>query len=796
MEALFTEIFKRNLWGSSESVSGPGSTVDYTENLRSKLPELCKAFSIKSIFDAPCGDLNWMRLVLPELDVRYIGGDIVKEMVDAHQARYGSATARFIHIDLSRDDFPEVDLMISRDFLFHMSYQDTLKILDNFSRSNTKYLLTTTHKDINLFHNADIKTGNVRLIDLFSAPYNFPREVKFRIEDWRPPFEPREMCLWSREQVIAGRNALHDWLARRDASGAGRQRPASIDPAARAASDAAANLRGIAALLLREGHAPEALTLLEYLAGQPPADSDTLLQLARLLRVEDRTLDAIARLIEYRAAGCDADILLEEIRLALPGAIERFNKHLASGEVIQAERYAAALAELIPRNRAILEAGLSCNIVLNRPDRAGTYARALLIVDPGHAAARAALAPIAPPPVADDIGQRVERALALTETHPLVQLRDLHDAASAILCRRLSEDGIAQVARLQATAGSVAVNAAPGSELEAWENHYRAMLGGIDLGAVVGPTPPAEAVDLDLATSAGNPLTWAGLKGTATRQRAAVVFLAAADQAYVDLYGRWYVRSILKNCDVPCLVVLHVIGGAGRLGETASSLGIRDPRLILAGDRFDPASVTARCYDAPPKGLIAKPVAHLQSVRFMSLGTILERLGRPVFVSDIDLLLQRGVADLLESCAGFDVVFNENAGSPHAGSRLTANLLLANPTANAGRFQSFLQAYLRRALSGASVSRWIDQLALLMARHHLMLRGEAPRLGHFDTASDINNVMYRTYQQNPFRFLSLYHGFDTASLSVLDEEATPDAPAAPAKTARVSPRRPRRAAAG
>jgi DNA-directed RNA polymerase subunit beta len=38
-------------------------------------------------------------------------------------------------------------------------------------------------------------------------------------------------------------------------------------------------------------------------------------------------------------------------------------------------------------------------------------------------------------------------------------------------------------------------------------------------------------------------------------------------------------------------------------------------------------------------------------------------------------------------------------------------------------------------------------------------------------ATDINNVMYRSFEKNPFRFLSLYHGFDTSTLEVEDSSA-------------------------
>jgi hypothetical protein len=95
---------------------------------------------------------------------------------------------------------------------------------------------------------------------------------------------------------------------------------------------------------------------------------------------------------------------------------------------------------------------------------------------------------------------------------------------------------------------------------------------------------------------------------------------------------------------------------------------------------------------------------------------------------------------------------------------LTANLLLMRPTANARRMLDFLQAYLEAHLAKPAVTRWIDQVALILARHHLVRHGRSPRIDYFDTQSDINNVMYTSYQAHPFRFLSLYHGFDTSSL--------------------------------
>ena len=256
----------------------------------------------------------------------------------------------------------------------------------------------------------------------------------------------------------------------------------------------------------------------------------------------------------------------------------------------------------------------------------------------------------------------------------------------------------------------------------------------------------------------------AGLKVMADRLGVEAVFFAAADENYVQQYGRWYALSVLRHSDVSSLVIIHVIGGAKRLAQAVATVGVQDERLVFVGDDFDAGSVTTRCYDAPPKGLIALPVAHFQSVRFQRLGGLLDTLGRSIFVSDIDLLLQRGVSDLLEQWTKADVVFNENWNNLAAGSRITANLLLVNPTPNAAVLFNYLRAYLDDRLGRQTVTRWIDQVALLLGRHHLMRHAPDAVLGCFDTTSDINNVMFGSYQEHPFRFLSLYHGFDTSSL--------------------------------
>ena len=206
-EERFTRIYQQNYWTGANSASGSGSSIEYTANLRSELPEIFRRFSIANVLDAPCGDFNWMREVVAATTINYTGGDIVRPLVEKLQNSDGSDRVRFLHLDITKDPLPQADLMICRDCLFHLSYKDTRSVLENFVSSGIPYLLTTTHTCTSVFENHDIITGDYRLIDLYSEPYNFPREAMVSIDDWIPPFPERAMVLWTREQVYS---ALRD----------------------------------------------------------------------------------------------------------------------------------------------------------------------------------------------------------------------------------------------------------------------------------------------------------------------------------------------------------------------------------------------------------------------------------------------------------------------------------------------------------------------------------------------------------------------------------------------------------
>ena len=199
----FSKIYNNNLWLSGESKSGEGSEIVYTETLRKWLIDLIKCLDIKTFVDAPCGDFNWMRLVLKEVDINYIGIDIVNELIEKNQLIYSSDKVDFRVANICENKMPDCDVVMVRDCLFHLSYKDINNFLINLSKMNYNYLLTTTHIVDRNFKNSNITTGDFRIIDLFNEPFNFDsKHIKDRVNDYPPGYSiKREMILIEKKFV-------------------------------------------------------------------------------------------------------------------------------------------------------------------------------------------------------------------------------------------------------------------------------------------------------------------------------------------------------------------------------------------------------------------------------------------------------------------------------------------------------------------------------------------------------------------------------------------------------------------
>ena len=189
-EKRFEYIFAANRWKSEESVSGTGSELAATEALRRELPGLVSDLGIRTLLDAPCGDFNWMHHVIGQLPVRYIGIDIVRDLIDQNKERYSGDRIEFRHGDIITGPVPDADLILCRDCFIHFSFRDTARAIATFKESGAKYLLTNNYPGVEL--NKDIATGQWRSMNLSLPPYDFP-EPLIKIQEDRPW---KQMWLW------------------------------------------------------------------------------------------------------------------------------------------------------------------------------------------------------------------------------------------------------------------------------------------------------------------------------------------------------------------------------------------------------------------------------------------------------------------------------------------------------------------------------------------------------------------------------------------------------------------------
>lgn len=172
----FGYIYETNLWGSEESRSGLGSAVDETAHLRQALSDLVLRLGIRSLLDIPCGDYGWLSQA--SLDLEYTGADIVAAIVERNRTLYPGRT--FLQLDLTRDELPNADMVLCRDCLVHLSFENVFRALDRIRTSGAGWLLATTFLEHDA--NQDIPDGDWRMLNLECAPFNLPRPEAVIVE--------------------------------------------------------------------------------------------------------------------------------------------------------------------------------------------------------------------------------------------------------------------------------------------------------------------------------------------------------------------------------------------------------------------------------------------------------------------------------------------------------------------------------------------------------------------------------------------------------------------------------------
>jgi hypothetical protein len=141
---VFAEIYARNTWGGrpGEFFSGPGSDSAQVRAYVEYVRAFARDHGIRTLVDLGCGDYRvGMQLRTP--GDRYVGVDIVPDLVAHNSRTFGGPDTEFKCMDIIAEEPPAGDLCLVRQVLQHLSNQQVSRILPGLRRY--RYVLVSEH---------------------------------------------------------------------------------------------------------------------------------------------------------------------------------------------------------------------------------------------------------------------------------------------------------------------------------------------------------------------------------------------------------------------------------------------------------------------------------------------------------------------------------------------------------------------------------------------------------------------------------------------------------------------------
>ena len=205
-QAVFQETYLKNLWGSSESVSGPGSTLAATSLLRQNLKAALKTLGVSSLVDAPCGDLNWIRHLDYDFEL-YVGVDIVPELISKLRADPSLKGRNFQCNNIVTDILPSADAIFCRDCLVHLPFDLINNAINRWQLAGFKYAMVTTFPAH--LENTACQIGSWRALNFCAPPFNWPEPIllvsEFDVEmQWE--YRDKSIGIWHLDSIPGGKS--------------------------------------------------------------------------------------------------------------------------------------------------------------------------------------------------------------------------------------------------------------------------------------------------------------------------------------------------------------------------------------------------------------------------------------------------------------------------------------------------------------------------------------------------------------------------------------------------------------
>jgi len=196
MDQVFSRMTRFCRSAGMESISGPGSTLAATAEIRENIQELLRELGAASMLDCGCGDFHWMQHV--DLGpVHYTGVDLVEELVTINRGKFESQNRKFISANVISDPLPKTDVILCRDCLVHLPFEFIGKALRNFKASQATYLLMTHFT--RSAANSDIALGEWRPLNFLLSPFALPTPIRIineKCAENNGAYKDKSLALW------------------------------------------------------------------------------------------------------------------------------------------------------------------------------------------------------------------------------------------------------------------------------------------------------------------------------------------------------------------------------------------------------------------------------------------------------------------------------------------------------------------------------------------------------------------------------------------------------------------------
>ncbi len=473
----------------------------------------------------------------------------------------------------------------------------------------------------------------------------------------------------------------------------------------------------------------------------------------------------------------------QDVVMVARKALEIYNARHDSGQINEAIDILEDVAVVVAGNTLILRELLTCclNIVPKRVDRAIEVAEQILKFDRDNFSVISALADCYREKGNLDIEVLQRLSLARLETAPtVVRLFAIYDIINILtLEHNVEHDRIAASLDSLDEVSIIATRIWSTNPVAPENDFYNPCLSFVALAETMSHRLLLETnikhhehIDVGFISSDSIIMSIADLQEEIGRFHQGVVFYVAADMKYVKRLAKNYINSIIKICDVPYKIIIHVIGDIASAIESMNHVGIINRDVIYAYDLTPNNSSGSiyTCYDhmAPRRDNIV----YLQSRRYLSANYIIQILCNEwvLLITDIDLILQRGVADMVKKHCDVDMVFvtspdSHKRYSKIRASRIVGNMVLCRNTCNTKTFFDFIRAYvtlgLQKAERAGRIPFFFDQTSLVFSFIYTK-KSSNFIYSNFDV-DDINVVPDAAeYYNNRYRFFhySICSGFN------------------------------------